>query len=63
MGIFGADMPMLYGEGDKALFRLREEIMKTSDFQTIFAWKQTSGGRSVEAFLQIALQLSENLEI
>jgi len=37
MGIFGVNMPMLYGEGDKAFFRLQEEIMKISDDHTIFA--------------------------
>jgi hypothetical protein len=39
MGIFGVNMAMLYGEGDKAFFRLQEEIMKISDDHTIFAWK------------------------
>jgi hypothetical protein len=32
-------MAMSYGEGDKAFFRLQEEIMKISDDHTIFAWK------------------------
>ncbi|KAI1393202.1 uncharacterized protein F4822DRAFT_3573 [Hypoxylon trugodes] len=31
-------MPLLYGEGKKAFLRLQEEIMKTSDDQTLFAW-------------------------
>ncbi|KAI8715236.1 HET domain-containing protein [Fusarium sp. LHS14.1] len=38
MGIFDVNMPLLYGEGDKAFFRLQQEIMKTSDDQSILAW-------------------------
>jgi hypothetical protein len=38
LGIFGISMPMLYGEGDKAFVRLQEEIMKSSDDQSLFAW-------------------------
>jgi len=39
MGLFGVHMPMLYGEGGKKAFsRLQEEIIKTSDDYTIFAW-------------------------
>ncbi|KAJ4152384.1 hypothetical protein NW754_004178 [Fusarium falciforme] len=38
MGLFNVNMPMLYGEGDRAFLRLQEEIMKQSDDQSIFAW-------------------------
>ena len=38
LGIFGVNMPMLYGEGERAFFRLQEEIIKQSDDHTIFAW-------------------------
>ena len=38
LGIFDISMPLLYGEGDKAFFRLQEEIMKTSGDQSLFAW-------------------------
>lgn len=38
MGIFDINMPLLYGEGEKAFIRLQEEIMKTSDDQSLFAW-------------------------
>jgi hypothetical protein len=38
LGIFGVNMPMLYGEGERAFIRLQEEIMKHSDDQSIFAW-------------------------
>ena len=38
MGIFSVNMPMLYGEGEKAFLRLQEEIMKVSDDHSLFAW-------------------------
>jgi hypothetical protein len=39
MGIFDVNMPLLYGEGiKKAFIRLQEEIMRSSDDQSIFAW-------------------------
>ncbi|KAJ5629295.1 hypothetical protein N7528_002952 [Penicillium herquei] len=38
LGIFGINMPLLYGEGDAAFFRLQEEIIKHSDDQSLFAW-------------------------
>ncbi|KFY49116.1 hypothetical protein V495_00704 [Pseudogymnoascus sp. VKM F-4514 (FW-929)] len=37
-GLFGVNMPMLYGEGEKAFIRLQEEIMKNSEDQSLFAW-------------------------
>lgn len=39
MGLFSVTMPLIYGEGKKAFIRLQEEIIKTSDDQSIFAWK------------------------
>ena len=44
LGLFGIDMPMLYGEGERAFIRLQEEIIKRSDDQTIFAWSCDSDG-------------------
>lgn len=38
LGLFDINMPMLYGEGNKAFMRLQQEIMKTSDDATILAW-------------------------
>ncbi|KAM0229154.1 hypothetical protein ACHAPO_010184 [Fusarium lateritium] len=39
MGLFGINMPLLYGEGDKAFYRLQEEIMRVSDDHSLFAWR------------------------
>jgi ankyrin repeat protein len=56
MGIFGVNMPLLYGEGDGAFIRLQEVILKITDDYSIFAWRSTdldSAGllaRSPDAF-------------
>ena len=42
MGIFDVNMPLLYGEGERAFTRLQEEILKSSDDMSIFAWKEPS---------------------
>ncbi|KAI0357446.1 HET-domain-containing protein [Trametes cingulata] len=38
MGIFGVNMPTIYGEGRQAFIRLQEEILKRSHDQSILAW-------------------------
>ena len=38
LGIFDVNMPLLYGEREKAFFRLQEEIIKQSDDHSLFAW-------------------------
>jgi hypothetical protein len=38
MGLFDVNMPIIYGEGHKAFYRLQLEIMKSSEDQSIFAW-------------------------
>jgi len=40
MGIFGINMPLLYGEGPRAFQRLQEEIMKLTEDYTLFAWNE-----------------------
>jgi len=35
-------MPLLYGERQRAFIRLQEEIMKVSDDELLFAWKETT---------------------
>ncbi|CZR51421.1 related to beta transducin-like protein [Phialocephala subalpina] len=60
MGIFGINMPLLYGEGKTAFIRLQEEIIKVSDDHSIFAWRsedQNNGGllaTSPDAFKESA---------
>ncbi|CZR65466.1 uncharacterized protein PAC_15366 [Phialocephala subalpina] len=43
MGLFGVNMPPLYGEGEKAFLRLQLEIMRSSDDESLFAWKDSQG--------------------
>lgn len=39
MGLFGVNMPLLYGEGgEKAFLRLLQEIMRQSSDDSVFAW-------------------------
>ncbi|RYP66041.1 hypothetical protein DL769_006143 [Monosporascus sp. CRB-8-3] len=39
LGIFGITMPMIYGEGgDRAFFRLQEQIMRSTRDHSILAW-------------------------
>ena len=39
IGLFGVNMPLLYGEGRDAFMRLQHEIVKISDDESIFAWQ------------------------
>ncbi|KAF5520388.1 Vegetative incompatibility protein HET-E-1 [Colletotrichum aenigma] len=38
LGLFNVNMPLLYGEGDRAFVRLQEEILKETDDQSLFLW-------------------------
>lgn len=38
LGIFDINIPLLYGEGNRAFIRLQEEIIRISNDQTIFCW-------------------------
>ncbi|KAI1772682.1 heterokaryon incompatibility protein-domain-containing protein [Hypoxylon cercidicola] len=40
LGIFGINMPLIYGEGEKAFLRLQEEICKQSNDLYLFAWTE-----------------------
>jgi hypothetical protein len=57
MGLFGVNMPILYGEGQqKAFKRLQFEIIKSSPDQSIFAWRanRESSGLLAETPLDFA---------
>lgn len=38
LGLFGVNMPLLYGEGARAFIRLQEIIIQQNDDESIFAW-------------------------
>jgi len=42
LGLFDVNMPLIYGEGDKAFTRLQNEIIRQSDDESIFAWTAES---------------------
>ena len=42
MGLFDVNMPMLYGEGERAFIRLQEGIIRNSDDQSLFAWTNSA---------------------
>ena len=51
MGLFGVNMPLIYGERHKAFIRLQTEIMKYSDDQSLFAWKTPTAADDVRCGL------------
>lgn len=51
LGIFDINMPLLYGEGEKAFQRLQEEIIRRTDDLSILAWTCAKPTPSVCALL------------
>ncbi len=50
LGILNVNMPMLYGEGQKAFLRLQEEIIRKYNDLSIFAW---NGAATASGFMPI----------
>jgi len=44
LGLFNVNMPLLYGEGSAAFYRLQLEILSKTDDDTIFAWEGSGDG-------------------
>ncbi len=42
LGIFDVNMSLIYGEGTKAFIRLQQEIIRSNEDQSIFAWDRSS---------------------
>jgi len=42
LGLFGVNMPLLYGEGSRAFLRLQEEILRRYEDYSIFLWTADS---------------------
>lgn len=49
LGLFEVNMPLLYGEGSRAFFRLQRKIIKQLDDQTIFAWTDNRQNKPIFA--------------
>lgn len=43
LGIFNVNMPIMYGERERAFMRLQEEILKVTDDHSVFAWRHREG--------------------
>ena len=56
LGICGVNMPLLYGEGTRAFQRLQEEILKTTEDYSLFAWNDIIGNNDL-------LNLSMRLDV
>ncbi|KAI0439503.1 heterokaryon incompatibility protein-domain-containing protein [Xylaria telfairii] len=61
MGIFGVNMPLIYGEGKKAFLRLQQEIMRVSDDQSLFAWGAPPVFPDMHVFLTARIPLMHGL--
>ena len=48
LGLFDVNMPLLYGEEEKAFRRLQEEIIKSTADYSIFAWRMPSTPRNTK---------------
>jgi hypothetical protein len=48
MGLLGVQMPLLYGEGDKAFVRLQEVVISSSDDISLLAWGYGLGWEAME---------------
>ncbi len=48
MGLFDINMPLLYGEGQKAFQRLQVEIVRNFDDDSIFAWGLSEDGTQLD---------------
>ncbi|KAL0932397.1 HET domain-containing protein [Colletotrichum truncatum] len=47
LGIFDINMPLLYGEGNRAFRRLQEEILKAAEDYSLLAWASSRGSSGV----------------
>lgn len=65
LGLFGVNMPLIYGEGRKAFRRLQEEIIRLGDDQSILAWYATdeSNGTAVDFLASRASDFLESGDI
>lgn len=58
LGIFQVNMPLLYGEGERAFVRLQEEIMRIREDYTLFAWAPSPGTARRDSGISIGILAS-----
>ena len=51
MGLFDVNMPLLYGEGNKAFLRLQKELISNNSDESIYAWKGSSWDNQLSGML------------
>jgi len=51
MGIFDINMPLLYGEGEKAFQRLQEEIIKRNNDPSVYTWGSGASNQRLQGVL------------
>lgn len=61
MGIFGINMPLLYGEGEYAFIRLQQEISRISNDHSLLAWTSPDARGGVLATSPAAFEGCENI--
>lgn len=54
LGIFNVNMPMIYGEGNRAFLRLQEEIAKMTNDLSLFAWTRRDTANDISGLLAIS---------
>jgi hypothetical protein len=57
--LFDINMPLLYGEGRKAFFRLQEELIKCSNDPSLFAWGLGADIQSFDFDLVMGIYISK----
>jgi hypothetical protein len=65
LGLFDINMPLLYGEGEKAFLRLQEHIAASSTDHSLFAWGVRNGspgetGDNIRSYRSIFARSPEN---
>lgn len=61
MGLFGVNMPLLYGEGKNAFLRLQLEIIRISNDESIFAWSDDGSNKGLLANSPAAFEHSGDI--
>lgn len=51
-GMFGINLPIIYGEGDRAFLRLQKEILQAIPDQSLFVWSHGRAGKASEVLAQ-----------
>ncbi|KAE8143740.1 hypothetical protein BDV38DRAFT_276820 [Aspergillus pseudotamarii] len=61
LGLFGVNIPLIYGERETAFIRLQEEIMRISDDHSLFAWRSPDNRGGLLATSPAAFMGSHNI--